>query len=121
MLLFQAYVTGRQPNQQVYINIPQMQESLQMNGSELTYAHNCFTAGYVVGQMPAVMLATRVRPSILIPSIEIAWSVLTFCTASITNVSQLYAIRFLVGLFESGYFPLMIVSTISHLRREIVS
>lgn len=81
-----------------------------MNGSELTYAGNCFTAGYVVGQMPAVMLATRVRPSILIPTLEIIWSVLTFCSSSLTSVPQLYAIRFLVGLCEGGYFPVMIVS-----------
>jgi MFS family permease len=96
----------------------QMKESLNMHGSELTYAGNCFTAGYVLGQMPAVMLATRVRPSILIPTLEILWSVLTFCTSSVTNVSQLYAIRFLIGLCESGYFPVMIVSHIYLLPNE---
>ncbi|KAH4125838.1 hypothetical protein HBH47_055790 [Parastagonospora nodorum] len=85
-----------------------MKEALNMHGSELTYAGNCFTAGYVIGQMPAVMLATRVRPSILIPLLEILWSILTFCSSSITSVPQLYAIRFLVGLCESGYFPVMI-------------
>ncbi|CAO2650663.1 Nn.00g019550.m01.CDS01 [Neocucurbitaria sp. VM-36] len=85
-----------------------MKESLNMNGSELTYAGNCFTAGYVVGQMPAVMLATRIRPSILIPTLELIWSVITFCTSSVTSVPQLYALRFLVGLCESGYFPVMI-------------
>lgn len=88
----------------------QMKEALNMHGSELTHAGNCFTAGYVIGQMPAVMLATRVRPSILIPTLEILWSILTFCTSSVTNTSQLYAIRFLIGLCESGYFPVMIVS-----------
>lgn len=82
-----------------------------MHGSELTYASNVFTAGYVVGQIPAVILASRIRPSILIPTLEILWSVLTFCTSSITNVSHLYAIRFLIGLCESAYFPVMIVST----------
>jgi ACS family pantothenate transporter-like MFS transporter len=87
-----------------------MKESLNMQGSELTYAKNCFTAGYVIGQMPAVMLATRVRPSILIPTLEIFWSVLTFCTSSINSIPHLYAIRFLVGLCEGGYFPVMIVS-----------
>jgi ACS family pantothenate transporter-like MFS transporter len=80
-----------------------------MYGSELTYSQNVFTAGYVIGQMPAVMLATRIRPSILIPTMEILWSVLTFCSSSVTSVSQLYAIRFLVGCCESGYFPVMIV------------
>ncbi|KAL1601519.1 hypothetical protein SLS60_006434 [Paraconiothyrium brasiliense] len=85
-----------------------MKESLNMYGSELTYTANVFTAGYVVGQMPAVMLASRVRPSILIPTLEIIWSVLTFCSSSVTKTSHLYAIRFLVGLCESGYFPVMI-------------
>ncbi|KAF2032542.1 MFS general substrate transporter [Setomelanomma holmii] len=93
--LSNAYVSG-------------MKESLNMQGSELTYAGSCFTAGYVIGQMPAVMLATRVRPSILVPSLEILWSILTFCTSSVSSTSQLYAIRFLIGLCESGYFPVMI-------------
>lgn len=85
-----------------------MKESLHMYGSELTYAGNVFTAGYVVGQLPAVILATRVRPSILVPTLEILWSVLTFCTSTVTSVSQLYAIRFLIGLCESAFFPVII-------------
>jgi MFS family permease len=96
-----------------------MKESLNMHGSELTYASNVFTAGYVVGQIPAVILASRIRPSILIPTMEILWSVLTFCTSTITNVSHLYAIRFLIGLCESAYFPVMIVSTIGYLQKAI--
>lgn len=92
-----------------------MKEALHMKGSELTYAGNCFTAGYVIGQMPAVMLATRVRPSILIPTLEILWSILTFCSSTLKNHSQLYAIRFLIGLCESGYFPVMIVSLRGHI------
>ncbi|ORY12361.1 major facilitator superfamily domain-containing protein [Clohesyomyces aquaticus] len=95
-----------------------MKESLKMNGSELTYAGNVFTAGYVVGQMPAVILATRIRPSILIPTLEIGWSILTFCSSSVTSVSQLYAIRFLVGLCESGYFPVMIYLVSSWYTKE---
>jgi len=86
-----------------------MKEALGMYGSELTYAGNCFTAGYVIGQLPAVILATKVRPSILIPTLEILWSILTFCSSTLKTSSQLYALRFLVGLCEGGYFPVMIV------------
>ncbi|KAH7388651.1 major facilitator superfamily domain-containing protein [Pyrenochaeta sp. MPI-SDFR-AT-0127] len=95
-----------------------MKEALNMRGSELTYAGNCYTAGYVLGQLPAVMLATRVRPSILIPTLEVLWSVLTFCSSAVTNISHLYAIRFLVGLCESGYFPVMIYLIGSWYTRE---
>ncbi|EXJ83602.1 hypothetical protein A1O1_07225 [Capronia coronata CBS 617.96] len=93
--LSNAYVSG-------------MSEALHMYGSELTYAGNVFTAGYVIGQLPAAVLATRVRPSILLPTLELLWSVLTFCTSAVTSVSQLYAIRFLIGLLESAYFPVAI-------------
>lgn len=85
-----------------------MKEALHMYGSELTYAGNVFTAGYVIGQLPAVILVTRVRPSILIPTLEVCWSVLTFCSSAAKNVSHLYAIRFLVGVCESAFFPLMV-------------
>ncbi|KAF2811303.1 MFS general substrate transporter [Mytilinidion resinicola] len=93
--IFNAYVSG-------------MKESLNMQGSELTYMQNVFTAGYVVGQLPAVMLATRVRPSILVPTCEVLWAVCTFASATVTTVPQLYALRFLIGLFESAYFPCII-------------
>ena len=85
-----------------------MKESLKMNGSQLTYAGNVFTAGYVIGQLPAVILATRVRPSILIPIAEIVWSVCTFSTSAVKTTSQLYAVRFLVALCEGAYFPVMV-------------
>jgi ACS family pantothenate transporter-like MFS transporter len=85
-----------------------MKESLHMGGSELTYMSNVFTAGYVVGQLPAVILATRIRPSILISTVEIFWAVFTFCCAAAKSVPQLYALRFLVGLCEGFYFPVII-------------
>ena len=88
-----------------------MKESLNMGGSELTYMSNVFTAGYVVGvvgQLPAVILATRIRPNILVSTVEIFWAVFTFCCAAARPVPQLYALRFLVGLCEGFYFPVII-------------
>jgi ACS family pantothenate transporter-like MFS transporter len=85
-----------------------MKESLHMGGSELTYMSTVFTAGYVVGQLPAVILATRIRPSILISTVEIFWAVFTFCCAAAKSVPQLYALRFLLGLCEGFYFPVII-------------
>lgn len=85
-----------------------MQESLSMNGSQLTYASNVFTAGYVLGQLPAVMLVTRIRPSYFIPTLEVLWAVFTFSCSAITSVKQLYALRFLIGLCEGAFFPTMI-------------
>lgn len=93
--LSNAYVSG-------------LKESIGMGGSELTYMSNVFTAGYVVSQLPAVILVTRVRPSYLIPTFEVLWSVFTFCSSAVKTVPQLYALRFLIGLCEGAFFPCMI-------------
>lgn len=37
-----------------------MKEALDMRGSELTYAGNCYTAGYVLGQVRVPQFAFRV-------------------------------------------------------------
>lgn len=85
-----------------------MKEALHMYGNQLTYMGNVFTAGYVVGQIPAVILVTKIRPSILVSSLEVLWAVFTLCCAAVTNTSQLYALRFLIGLCEGAFFPCII-------------
>jgi ACS family pantothenate transporter-like MFS transporter len=85
-----------------------MKEALHMGGSELTYMGNVFTAGYVIGQLPAVILVTKIRPSILVSTLEIFWAVFTFACAAVNTVPQLYALRFLVGLCEGAFFPCII-------------
>ena len=64
-----------------------------------------WTVGYVIGEIPSNMILTRVRPSIWIPTLEVVWTVLTFCTSRCNTAQQLYAVRFLVGLAESGFYP----------------
>ncbi|KAL1305490.1 hypothetical protein AAFC00_002365 [Neodothiora populina] len=85
-----------------------MKEDLHMGGNQLSYLSNVFTAGYVVSQLPAVILVTRVRPSYLVSTLEVLWSILTFCSAAAKNVSHLYALRFLIGVCEGAFFPCMV-------------
>lgn len=82
-----------------------MREALSMDGSQLTYASNVFTAGYVIGQLPAVILVTKIRPSILVSVLEVLWSVFTFTCSTVQTTPQLYALRFLIGLCEGAFFP----------------
>lgn len=51
------------------------------------------------------MLLTRVRPSILIPTCEVVWSVLTIIMSKCTSAKQIYVLRFFIGLAESGFYP----------------
>ncbi|KAJ7083601.1 major facilitator superfamily domain-containing protein [Mycena belliarum] len=82
-----------------------MKEDLDMYGNELVYATSYWTAGYVIGQVPSNLLLTRISPQYVIPTLEMAWGLATLGTYSVKNVKSLYALRFLVGLFESGFYP----------------
>ncbi|KAJ7171016.1 major facilitator superfamily domain-containing protein [Mycena filopes] len=82
-----------------------MKEDLNMYGDELVHATSYWTAGYVIGQIPSNLLLTRVSPQYVIPTLELAWGLATLGTYSVKSVKALYALRFLVGLFESGFYP----------------
>ncbi|KAK7425920.1 hypothetical protein QQZ08_007634 [Neonectria magnoliae] len=82
-----------------------MKEDLNMEGNELNYMQTLWTIGYVLGEIPSNLLLTRVRPSIWIPACEVTWSVLTIIMAKCTNVRQIYALRFFIGLAESTFYP----------------
>lgn len=82
-----------------------MKEDLGLYGNQLNYMQTCWTIGYVIGEIPSNLILTRIRPSIWIPTLEVIWTVLTFCLSQANNAETIYAIRFLVGLAESGFYP----------------
>ncbi|KAH9924098.1 MFS general substrate transporter [Amylocystis lapponica] len=82
-----------------------MQKDLGLHGNQLNYITTAWTCGYVIGQIPSNLLLTRIRPSIWIPAMEVIWSVLTMSLASAKTFSTVIAIRFLVGLAESTFYP----------------
>jgi len=101
-----------------------MQEDLKMYGNQYTYAVSAsivddspllialqgtaYTCAYAVMQIPSTLIIQKVRPSYWLGLMEIAWGTFTFAQAGMHSVSELYAFRFLVGLFESSFFPCML-------------
>ncbi|MCJ1308190.1 hypothetical protein MMC25_001842 [Agyrium rufum] len=82
-----------------------MKEQLGLYGNQLNYMTTAWTVGYVIGQIPSNIILTRVRPSLWIPSMEIIWTILTMLLSKCNTVQQIYALRFLVGLAESTFYP----------------
>ncbi|KAG9678701.1 MFS general substrate transporter, partial [Aureobasidium melanogenum] len=82
-----------------------MKEDLNMYGNELVTSTSIWTVGYVIGQIPSNLLLTRVSPRWVIPSLEVGWGIATICTSRVESYKALYALRFLVGFFESGFYP----------------
>ncbi|AFR94635.2 pantothenate transporter [Cryptococcus neoformans C23] len=82
-----------------------MKEDLNLYGNELNYANAFWSAAYVIGQIPSNLILTRVNAPRYIAFIELAWTAFTFGSAGVKNTRTLYALRFLIGLFEAGHFP----------------
>jgi ACS family pantothenate transporter-like MFS transporter len=110
--LANAYVSG-------------MQEDLKMYGNQYTYAVHlplpsashpfltvkqgtAYTCAYAIMQIPSTLIIQKIRPSHWLAWMEIGLGVFTFAQAGMQNVTQLYAFRFLVGFFESSFFPCLI-------------
>ncbi|KAM0543430.1 hypothetical protein ACHAPJ_012293 [Fusarium lateritium] len=82
-----------------------LKEDFGLYGNELNYFNVCYYTAYVVFQVPGMLLMSR--PSLarwLLPSLEILWGIVTFAQSRVTNVHQLYAARFLVGMLEAPVF-----------------
>ncbi|KAL4811330.1 major facilitator superfamily domain-containing protein [Aspergillus unguis] len=88
--------------------VSDMQEDLSMYGNEYTYAQTLYTISYAIMQVPSTLIIQRIRPSIWLACMEVAWGAFTFAQAGMKNVPQLYAFRFLVGFFESSFFPALL-------------
>ncbi|KAK8087825.1 MFS general substrate transporter [Apiospora hydei] len=89
--LSNAYVSG-------------MREDLAMFGTEFNLAQTCFAVGQILGPIPANLLLTWIPPRLLLPGLELVWGILTIATYAVTNVNQLYPIRFIVGFLEGSCF-----------------
>ncbi|TVY84257.1 Pantothenate transporter liz1 [Lachnellula suecica] len=82
-----------------------MEEDLGMYGNQLVTSVSIWTVGYIIGQIPCNLLLTRVSPRWVIPSLEVGWGIATICLSAVKSYKALYALRFLVGVFESGFYP----------------
>jgi ACS family pantothenate transporter-like MFS transporter len=80
-----------------------MKEDLNFQGNQYNLLLTFFTCGYLVGQVPSQFLLTRFRPSIYLPTVELLWTILTFCFAAVPNVRTVFALRFLLGMLEAPF------------------
>ncbi|KAK9349740.1 major facilitator superfamily domain-containing protein [Lipomyces doorenjongii] len=86
-----------------------MKQALHLNGNQYNYFTTMFNCGYLAGSIPSQISLSFARPSIMIPSCELFWSVLVFVQCRASSDKYLYACRFLQGFAESICFPTMMM------------
>lgn len=60
---------------------------------------------FILFEVPSNLLLKRFTPHAWQSRIFFTWGIITACQAASQNRHQLYAMRFLLGMFEAGMFP----------------
>ncbi|KAF2712168.1 pantothenate transporter liz1 [Pleomassaria siparia CBS 279.74] len=82
-----------------------MKEDLVLTGNDLNYLTTYWTIGYILGQIPSQLIMLKIRPSIWLPTLELAWGFLVMGMAAAKNVKTLFVLRFFIGLLEASAYP----------------
>ena len=81
-----------------------MRNDIEFTGDDLSYAKSLYSAGYIVSMCIGMLFVTRPWARYMLPTLELIWGVLTFCGAAVRNSSDMFALRFLIGLAEGPIF-----------------
>ena len=82
-----------------------MNKELAIASQQFGLLSGIFFLGYFLFEVPSNLLLHRVGARIWIARILITWGIVAMLTGFVHNVHQLYAVRFLLGLAEAGYYP----------------
>ncbi|KAL8372591.1 hypothetical protein RB595_002097 [Gaeumannomyces hyphopodioides] len=81
-------------------------ESLHMTGDQYNIALSVFFPPYILAEVPSNIIIQKFkRPSTYMGIIIVAWGIIMTLTGIVHNFAGLVVVRFLLGLFEAGFFP----------------
>ncbi|AQZ09416.1 (ZYRO0E08228g) [Zygosaccharomyces parabailii] len=86
--LTNAYVSG-------------MKEELGMKGNDLIHTQNMYSIGNIIFQLPFLFFLNKIPLNYLLPSLDLAWSLLTVGEGYVKTTGGIKALRFFVGAFEA--------------------
>src|SRR6516164_8183397 len=82
-----------------------MNRELAIASHQFGLLSGIFFVGYFLFEIPSNYLLHRIGARVWIARILLSWGILAALTGFVQSVPQLYAMRFLLGIAEAGYFP----------------
>lgn len=91
----------------INIGFAQLQMKHDLGFSDAMYGLGAaiFYIGYVLCEVPSNLLLARHGARRTFARIMILWGVASVCTMFVKTAGQFYVLRFLLGVFEAGFFP----------------
>jgi MFS family permease len=82
-----------------------MKEYYHMQGNDYNIMLTLWTVGYIIGQIPSNLILHRISARYYLAGLEFSWAFLTVLLITPKSLGGMFALRFLIGLLESGFFP----------------
>lgn len=83
----------------------QMQDAIGFTDSQYAMAAGIFFIGYAFFEIPSNILMGKIGARKTLARIMILWGLASAATMFVSSASQLYFLRLLLGIFEAGFFP----------------
>ncbi|KAJ4290487.1 hypothetical protein N0V90_010704 [Kalmusia sp. IMI 367209] len=80
-------------------------EDLGMTGPQYNWCLTAFFFTYAAFEVPSNLLLKKLRPSIWLPSIMVAWGIVMTLMGIVQNYHGLLIARIFLGVTEAGLFP----------------
>jgi len=101
--------------------IANMGKDLHLTPGQYNIAVSVALISYACFEVPSNIILKLSRPSIWLPSICLAWGIVTICTGFVQNFTGLVVLRLLLGFAEGGFFPgVVYLLTIWYPRHAVV-
>ena len=103
--LFLLYIVAYIDRINISVAALQMPRDVPMNEAAYGFGGGLFFIGYFLFEVPSNMVLARVGARIWIARIMVVWGIISSCMMFATTVPAFYALRFLLGAAEAGFFP----------------
>jgi len=83
----------------------QMNKELALSSEAFGFAAGIFFVGNLLFEVPSNIIAKRFGARIWLARIIFCWGIVAVLTAFVQTATQLYILRFLLGVAEAGFYP----------------
>lgn len=87
----------------------QMNKELALSTEAFGFVSGIFFIGYFLFEVPSNVMLAKYGARVWIARILLSWGVIAMASAFVQTATQLYVLRFLLGVAEAGFFPGIIV------------
>lgn len=83
----------------------QMQHALGFSNEAFAIGAGVFFVGYFLFEVPSNLLLEKIGARKTLLRIMVCWGLVASAMIYVQNATQFYILRFLLGVFEAGFFP----------------